>query len=192
VTVSGHPVAYGYDEYLEHEEACNTRNEYLNGQIYAVAGASPEHNRLVAAITGFLVSELAGSPCRAYSSDQRIRVLETGLATYPDVTVICGRIEIDADDRRRHTAKNPTVLVEVLSPSTEEYDRGEKFEHYKRIPALRQYVLASKDEPKLEVWTREGASWSSKTFRDGDVAELASVGARLDVGRLYAAASETS
>ena len=122
---------YGYDEYLAHEEACNTKNEYLDGQIYAMAGASPAHNRLASAVTGLLVPQLLRGRCRTYSSDQRVRVRATGLATYPDVTVICGPVELDPDDPRQHTALNPALLVEVLSSSTEEYDRGEKFEHYK-------------------------------------------------------------
>jgi Uma2 family endonuclease len=99
VTSPAHPVHYGYDEYLAHEEACNTKNEYLDGQIYAMAGASPAHNRLASAVTGLLVPQLSRGRCRAYSSGQRVRVRPTGLATYPDVTVICGPFgaELDVD-----------------------------------------------------------------------------------------------
>lgn len=189
MTSTAHPVSYRFDEYVEHEEACNTKNEYLDGQIYAMAGASPMHNRLALAVGGLLVSQLAQGRCRAHSSDQRVRVLETGLATYPDMTVICGHVELDPDDHRKHTATNPTLLVEVLSPSTEAYDRGEKFEQYKRIPALQQYVIVAQDERCVEVWTKRDDSWTQQIHRDGDVAELGSIGARLDVTQLYDAAT---
>lgn len=189
MTSSAHPVSYPYAEYLEHEEACNTKNEYLGGQIYAMAGGSPQHNRLALAVGSFLVPQLGRGPRRAYSSDQRVRVRATGLATYPDVTVICGDIEIDPDDHRKHTAINPTLLVEVLSPSTEAYDRGEKFEHYKRIPTLQQYVLVSQTEPRIEVWTRAEGEWIVQVAQAGDTAELASVGARIVVAQLYDAAT---
>jgi Uma2 family endonuclease len=183
-------VFYGYDEYLEHEEACNTKNEYLEGQIYAMAGASPEHNRLTSAVSALLLPQLLNGPCRTYSSDQRIRVKATGLATYPDVTVICGAIEVDDEDPRRHTALNPTLVIEVLSRSTATYDRGEKFEHYKRIPSLAQCVLVSQDEPRIEGWTRNGDTWSLTSYEAGESADLAAVGAALEVSTLYEAAAE--
>jgi Uma2 family endonuclease len=189
MTSSAHPVSYPYGEYLEHEEACNTKNEYLDGEIYAMAGGSPQHNRLALAVGALLVPQLAAGLCRAYSSDQRVRVLATGLATYPDVTVICGAIEIDPDDHRKHTAINPTLLVEVLSPSTEAYDRGERFEHYKRIPTLQQYVLVSQGEPRLEVWTRDQDQWVVQATQPGETVELPSIGARIDVATLYDAAT---
>jgi Uma2 family endonuclease len=190
VTSSAHPVFYGYDEYLAHEEACNTKNEYLEGQIYAMAGASPEHNRLASAASGLLLPQLLSGRCRAYSSDQRVRVKATGLATYPDVTVICGPIELDDEDPRRHTALNPTLLIEVLSPSTEAYDRGEKFEHYKRIPTLEQYVLIPQEERRIDVWTRRGDDWILRSYETGAKAELAAIGAALEVSTLYEAAAE--
>ena len=185
-------MSYGYDEYLEHEEACNTKNEFLDGQIYAMAGASPEHNRLASAASGLLLSQLLKGRCRAYSSDQRVRVKATGLATYPDVAVICGPIELDEEDHRRHTALNPTLLIEVLSPSTEAYDRGEKFEHYKRIDTLQQYVLIAQGEPRVEVWTKREDAWERAEHGAGDVAELSSIGATLDVRTLYEAAAQPS
>ncbi len=187
---SAHPVSYAYDDYLAHEEACNTKNEFLDGQIYAMAGASPLHNRLALAFGGLLVAQLAAGRCRAHSSDQRIRVLDTGLATYPDVSVICGPIELDPDDHRQHTATNPTLLVEVLSPSTEAYDRGEKFEHYKRIGSLCQYVLVPQDERSVEVWTRRGDEWVRHVFGEGERAVLDAIGATVEVNTLFEAARQ--
>lgn len=180
---------HGWLEYVAFERSSNVKHEYLDGQIYAMAGGTPEHAALQAALPGLLVPQLPKGGCRAYGANLRIRVLSTGLATYPDVSIVCGLREVDPEDKNSVT--NPTLLVEVLSRSTEEYDRGEKFAHYKKIPSLRQYVLVSQHERCVEVWTRsaEGA-WTSVLAREGDVADLSSVGARLDVRELYDGATE--
>ena len=124
-----------------------------------------------------------------HDADLRVRVPATGLTTYPDVTVVCGPRERDAQDAQAVT--NPTLIVEVLSRSTEEYDRGDKFEHYKSLASLRQYVLVSYQDHSLEVWTRDGSDgWSVVIAREGDAADLVSVEARLDVRELYDAAAE--
>lgn len=120
---------YTYREYLVFEEAANVRHEFLDGEIYAMAGGTREHAAICANIMSALSVELRGRGCQVHSSDLRVRVLETGLATYPDVTVIGDRVELDPEDR--NTITNPTLLVEVLSPSTAAYDRFEKLEHYK-------------------------------------------------------------
>jgi Uma2 family endonuclease len=189
MTALAHPVHYTRHEYLALEAASNVKHEYLDGQIYAMAGGSPDHAGLQAAVTGLLFPQLRAGRCRAYGSDLRIHVLATGLSTYPDVTIVCGPREIDPADKNSVT--NPTVLVEVLSPSTEDYDRGEKFAHYKHIPTLLQYALVSQEEHRVEVWTRgaEGG-WTSVVSTDGEVADLGSIGARLDVRELYEAAAD--
>ncbi len=184
VTANAHRVHYTFQEYLAHEVVSNVKHEYLDGQIYAMAGGIPSHAALAAAVAGQLYSQLRGGRCRSYSSDLRVRVLATGLATYPDVTIVCGERELDPEDK--NTVTNPTLVVEVLSPSTEEYDRGEKLDHYRRIPALRQVVLVSHDTRRLEVWTRgEGDAWTCAEVGDGGVADLRSVGGRLDVREVY-------
>lgn len=184
-----HAVHYAWREYLALERASNVKHEYLDGQIYAMAGGTPVHAALQLAVPNLLFAQLRTGRCRALGSDLRIRVLATGLATYPDVTIVCGPRETDPDDENSVT--NPTLLVEVLSPSTAEYDRGEKFAHYKRIPSLEQYVLVSPDEPCVEVWTcDEHGAWTSTVSTEGDVADLGSVGARLDVRELYQVAAE--
>ncbi|WP_437927764.1 Uma2 family endonuclease [Sorangium sp. So ce291] len=184
-----HRIHYTYAEYLALEASSNVKHEYLDGQIYAMAGGTPEHAALAAAVIGLLFPELRRGRCRAYDADLRVRVPSTGLATYPDVTVVCGPLERDAEDGQAVT--NPTLIVEVLSRSTEEYDRGDKFDHYKNLTSLRQYVLVSHRERSVEVWTRGVDDvFTSSITRAGDVALLVSIGAQLDVHELYEAAAE--
>lgn len=188
MTAPAHPVRFTYAEYLALERSSNVKHEYLAGQIYGMAGGSPEHAALAAAVVGLLFPDLAKGRCRAYSADLRVRVEASDLSTYPDVSVICGPREIAPDDDQ--AVVNPTLLVEVLSPSTEEYDRGEKFEHYKHLGSLRQYVLVAHDARAVEVWTRsDDDAWASRKYESGQVAELSAVGARLDVNALYDAAT---
>lgn len=184
-----HRIRYTLAEYLALEASSNVKHEYLDGQIYAMAGGTPEHAALAAAVIGLLFGALRGGSCRAHDSDLRVRVRATGLTTYPDVTVVCGRRELSPEDP--HAVTNPTLIVEVLSKSTEDYDRGDKFEHYQRLESLRQYVLVSHRERAVEVFTRgaDGA-WSARVAREGEVAELDAIGARLDVRELYDAAAE--
>jgi Uma2 family endonuclease len=186
---SRHPVRYSFAEYLAHEEASNTKHEFLDGQIYAMAGGSPEHSALIASVNGQLWSQLRNTSCSVHMSDLRVRVLATGLATYPDIPIVCGGWERDPENR--NTIINPKVIVEVLSPRTEEYDRGEKFEHYKKIPSLRQYVPVAHDRREIEVWTR-GAddTWTQSIFGPGKVASLSSIEASLDVDAAYNDAQE--
>jgi Uma2 family endonuclease len=183
-----HRIHYTRAEYLALEASSNVKHEYLDGQIYGMAGGTPEHAALKATVIGLLFPQLRKGPCRAYDADLRVRVLETGLATYPDVTIVCGPVERDAEDEQAVT--NPTLIVEVLSRSTEEYDRGDKFEHYKRIAALKQYVLVSPTARTVEVLTRgegERTEWTSAVAHVGEVAELGAIGARLDVGEVFEA-----
>jgi Uma2 family endonuclease len=174
---------YTYREYLAFEQSSNVRHEFLDGEIYAMAGGTPTHATICANIISVLSAQLRGRGCQVYSSDLRIRVLETGLATYPDVTVVCKRAELDPEDR--NTITNPTLVVEVLSPSTAAYDRGEKLEHYKRIPSLREVVLVAHDEQLIEVWRRgEDGAWSRREARNGTLA-LTAVDCTIPVADVY-------
>jgi Uma2 family endonuclease len=175
--------AYTYADYLAHEEASNVKHEYLDGEIYAMAGGSPEHASLAVAIASSLRAQLDGKACRVFSSDLRVRVAETGLTTYPDVSVVCGPLQRDPESAE--TILNPKVLVEILSEGTERYDRGEKFEHYKRIPSFQEYVLVAQKEPLLEVWHREGHAWSQKEARRGGRVALPSIDCELVVDEVY-------
>lgn len=189
-TAFRHGVHYTYAEYLDLEATSNVKHEFLGGQIYAMAGGSPEHAALQAATIGLLFAQLDGARCRVHSSDLHVRVLATGLGTYPDVTVVCGPSERDPDHRQ--TVVNPTAIVEVLSDSTEDYDRTEKFEHYKQIPSLQHFVLVGHRERVVEVWSRAGEEWSRATAHDGERATLPAIGASIDVRKLYERAAEPS
>ena len=156
---------YTYEQYLAFERAANVRHEFFDGEIYAMAGGTPTHAAVSVNVSGLLREQLRGRGCQTYSSDLRVRVVETGLATYPDVTVVCGRPELDPD---RHTVTNPVLVVEVLSPSSAAYDRGEKLEQYKLIPSLREVVLVAHDERLVEVWRRsEDGAWARREARTG-------------------------
>ncbi|HJW95793.1 MAG TPA: Uma2 family endonuclease [Thermoanaerobaculia bacterium] len=177
-----HPVRYTYEEYLRVEQDSNIRHEYLEGQIYAMSGGTPEHSGLFTAVATIFNNQIR-KRCSTMTSDVRVRTT-SGLTTYPDVVVVCGPSERDTTDR--HAITNPTLLVEVLSRSTEAYDRGVKFEHYKSIKTLQQYVLVSQNEPLVEVWTRGNDNqWTFSVYRDGDTAPLSSVNGHLDVRKLY-------
>ncbi len=178
-----------FRDYVALEEYSNVKHEFVGGLILAMAGGTPEHAALAAAVIGHLFRQLDGGPCRTYDSDLRVRVAATGLATYPDVSVVCGPRQSDSDDP--NTVLNPIVLVEVTSPSSDEYDRGEKREHYEQIVSLREYVVVSHREAKIDVWRRgAGSEWSRFEFRAGAIARLDSLGVELDVAAVYRSAQE--
>jgi Uma2 family endonuclease len=174
---------YTYAEYLTIEEASPHKNEYFAGEIYAMAGGTPAHAALAAELTALLRNHLSGKPCRVYSADLRIRAKATGLSTYPDVSVICGPLEPDPEGP--NTATNPAVLVEVLSDSTEAYDREEKRQHYQTIASLRDYLLVSQRERKVEHWTRSDTGWSVVTAVPGEMIRVQALDLTLDVRALY-------
>jgi len=182
------PALFTYADYLGFEASSNVKHEFLEGQIHAMAGGTPEHAALAAAVITLLGPQLRGGECRPYNSDLRVRT-PSGLTTYPDVTIICGPRAIDAIDPLAIT--NPAVIVEVSSRSTEEYDSGDKFEHYRTFPSLLQYVLVSHRERSVEIRSREKDGWRTTIVPEGSIAELA-VDARLDVRELYDAAAEPS
>lgn len=176
---------FGFDEYLRLEEDSNVKHEFLNGEVWAMAGGSPGHAAIGANVISLLRSALEGRPCQVFTSDLRVRVRETGLATYPDASVVCDELELDPDDPKGHTATNPRVLAEVLSPSTEAYDRGEKLAHYKRIPSLSEAVLVAHDARQVIVWRRRDDGWTQHLFGAGETVHLESLGCELPVDEIY-------
>ncbi len=175
---------YTYDDYRRFELDSNVKHEYLDGQILAMASGTLEHAALAAAVCTLVGQALGNGPCQWFGPDLRVRVVATGLATYPDVTVICGALERDPEDR--NNATNPTLLVEVTSPSTEHYDRGEKAAHYRRIPSLREYLLVSQKERRIERWRPDpDEGWHVETAGRGGRLELVAIGVVLDVDAIY-------
>jgi Uma2 family endonuclease len=175
---------YTYDEYLAYERDSEMKHEYDGGEIIAMAGGSRRHNALALRIGAALESSRQPG-CTAFQSDQRIRVLATGRATYPDVSMVCGPIEGDPRDPTGATITNPTLIVEVLSPTTEHVDRGNKWQHYQLIPALQEYVLVSQSHARVEWYRRlpsDGCEYHDVT--EGTV-QLPS-GVTLELAWLYA------
>jgi Uma2 family endonuclease len=172
-----------YAAYLEAERRADRRHEYLRGEVYAMAGGSPEHARLAAAVSGELRAALRGRPCAVFSSDLRVRIEETDRTTYPDVTVVCGERRVSAVDPDALT--NPTLIVEILSDSTESDDRGEKFAHYRRLASLCEYVLVSQRARRVEVFRRTADGWTLHEAGPSETLRLASIEATLSVDDLY-------
>lgn len=136
----------------------DARHEFLDGQIMAMAGTSRQHNRIVANLVASLVTQIRGRPCDVYPSDMRVKILATGLYTYPDVIALCHDPQFE--DEEVDTLLNPSVIIEVLSPSTEAYDRGIKFTHYRSIEALQLFILVAQDKPQIEIFRRqESGDW---------------------------------
>lgn len=180
--------AYTYGDYLmlEADEPAQ-RHEFIDGEIVAMAGGTGLHSALIAAVSGELYAQLRGTPCGLRESNQRIQVRATGNAFYPDAVVVCGEAEVIHEIRGGDSLLNPSVIVEVLSPSTEDYDRGGKFDDdYRFIPSLREYVLVAQDEAMIEIRSRDAAGdWSSQKFQTGEKVTLAAIGAFLDVDTVY-------
>lgn len=178
---------YTLEDYLSVEEMSAVRHEFLDGEIFAMAGGTPEHAALSAAAVLVLGRRLEGRSCRPYSADLRIRVVATGLATYADAAVICGDPIRDPASPTHVT--NPIVLVEVLGKSTEAYDRGEKREHYQQIASLREYMRVAQDRRETEVYARPpGGAWQRSVHRAAQIVDLPSLGIPFTVDELYSAA----
>ena len=175
-------VHYTYQQYVALEEESAIRHEYLDGEIYAMAGGSPDHAALAATVIGLLGPQLQRG-WRVFTSDLRIRIAATGLSTYPDVAVVCGRTVRAADDPL--AVVNPVLLVEITSSSTEEYDRGEKLRHYKQLPSLREILFVSHREPRLTLHRREDADWAVVEARRQETAGLVGIAVRLSVDEVY-------
>src|SRR5258706_1125434 len=153
-------------EYLALERQAEYKSEYYNGDVFAFAGASKVHNLIVANVITILNLQMRGRPCEVYPSDMRVKVSETGLYTYPDVTVVYGKAEVE--DEHLDTLLNPTIIVEVLSPSTEKDDRIVKFAHYRRTPSVKEYILIAQDSVRLEQYVRQ-SSGSGLLSEDSDL-----------------------
>ncbi len=177
-------ITYTPEEYLALERQAEYKSEYINGEIYAMAGASKEHNWITLNLASEVRQQFKGKPCDVFSADMRVKVSATGMYTYPDVVAVCGGSTFD--DNEIDTLTNPSVIVEVLSPSTEAHDRGDKFAHYRRLPSLQEYVLISQDKVRVEHYLRRGQEWIFTELSEmEDTLHLASVDCSVGLREIY-------
>lgn len=172
------------DEYLALERKSEIRSEYIAGRMYAMSGASRRHSLITGNFHRELSTQLLGRRCEAHMIDLRLKVSPSGMYTYPDIVAVCG--EVLLEDEHFDTLLNPTVIVEVLSGSTEAYDRGEKFAHYRRLDSLREYVLVAQDKIRVEHFRREGEEWILSEVSGPDaVLHLGSIDCHVSVAAIY-------
>jgi Uma2 family endonuclease len=173
-----------YAEYMAFAETSELKHEFISGEIVAMAGGTIAHGRLIGQVTGLIRDALKGRPCVVLPAEVRVRIRAADRATYPDLHIVCGAVEADPDDP--HAVVNPTVIVEVLSDRAAESHRGDKFAAYRRLRSLREYVLVSQHERRIDVYRRQEASWHLEDFGPGERLELASIGVALAVDDVYA------
>jgi Uma2 family endonuclease len=182
------------EEYLAFEEEADEKHEWWDGEVIAMPGNSKEHVTINANVIGELHTRLKGTPCGVVTSDLRVRTPtfrshrgQRGLYTYPDATVFCGEAELDHEVKGSDTLKNPKLLIEILSPSTESNDRGGKFERYQTIESFREYVLVSQSEPHIQVFLRQDdGAWKISWYRGLDaVARFDSINVDLPLVDVY-------
>jgi Uma2 family endonuclease len=178
-------VRFSIQEYLSLERSAAAKSEFFAGEIFAMTGASRGHNLVVANLVRELTLGLKGRPCETYPSDMRVMVNATGLYTYPDLTVVCGPPQFD--DEHKDTLLNPTLIIEVLSTSTEAYDRGRKFAHYRKIKSLVEYLLVSQDKPHVDRYVRQPDNQWLLAEWDGlqSQVHLTSIDCRVEMAEIY-------
>jgi Uma2 family endonuclease len=172
------------EEYLRQERLAETKSEYIYGMILAMSGATPNHVRITVNVSSELHQQLKDKPCEVFTTDLRVRVAEGGMYAYPDVVVVCGEPVFETEEL--DVLANPTVIIEVLSQSTESYDRGLKFNRYRRRASLQEYVLVAQDRISVERYAREGDHWVLTEANSlDDTLELSSIGCTLAVRDVY-------
>jgi Uma2 family endonuclease len=176
---------YTYADYVAFEIVSSGKHEFLDGEIYGMACPSEEHSALAAEMVRLLGNAVGDRPCRVHTSDLRVYVEAVGLATFPDASVICGALQ-QHEPSPRATALNPSVLVEVTSDSSEDYDTGPKLVYYQTIPSLREYVIVSHRERRITVHERaSGGAWKARVATNGGEVVVPSLGLQLRVDDVY-------
>jgi Uma2 family endonuclease len=171
-------------EYLDLERKSEIRSEYIDGEMVAMSGASLRHALIAGNLYRELSSQMRERACTAYAADLRVKVSPTGMYTYPDIVALCEKPELE--DEQLDTLLNPAVIIEVLSDSTEAYDRGKKFAHYRRIDSLREYVLVSQNEIRIEYFVRAADRWILSEVSGPDaVLHLESIDCHVPVSTIY-------
>ena len=171
-----------YADYLRLERDSPIKHEYCDGEIFAMAGGTPEHGALCAEIISVIRGQLPPG-CRVMTSDVKVRIEASDLSTYPDATVVCGPLERDKEDENSLT--NPRLVVEVTSASSEDYDRGEKLSHYKQLPSVQTVLIVSHKTKRVTVIARKGKGWEETEFRSSEVALSTAPSLSLDVDSIY-------
>ena len=173
------------EEYLAIERDVPTKHEFYQGEMFAMSGASREHNQVTFNLAGSLHSQLKDRDCNAYVNDMRVKVSATGLYTYPDVVITCEKPKFE--DSVVDTLLNPQAIIEVLSESTEKYDRGDKFAQYRQLPSLREYVLVSQERPHIELFTKTDAGVWMLTEAIGleSSIDIPAIACRLTLAEVY-------
>lgn len=176
---------YTVAEYLEMEKAADTKHEFFQGKVFAMARVGIQHNVISKNMLGELYVALRGKPCQPYGSDLRIHIPENTLFTYPDISIICG--ELNSSKVDDDTAVQPTVLIEILSPSTKNYDRGGKFKLYRDIPALKEYILIDTEAINIECFRLNATGhWELEEYKTQEsVLTIASLNIHIDIGDIY-------
>jgi Uma2 family endonuclease len=174
---------YSAKEYLAIEEAAEYRSEFVDGEIFAMAGASPAHDMICSECQRVVGNAILGSGCETHTSNMKVRNENSSVYYYPDLSVVCGEANFDADG----ILMNPVLIFEVLSPSNEAYDRGEKFRRYKQIASLREYVLITQSKPQIEVFYKtEAGFWRHDSYEGlHDLMELRSLGIQVPLADIY-------
>lgn len=181
------PRRYTVEEYFQIDEASETRHEYVDGQIFDMAGGTDRHSQIIHNLHGVIWARLRGKPCQGRDGNLRVRYGRKVRYGYPDALIFCGPSQFDPKGRANTTLLNPTVLFEVLSESTEAYDRGRKFGYYRDIESLEEYVLISQDAPAVDIFRRQpGGLWAIQPYQGlGATADVVSAGISLPLAELY-------
>ncbi len=176
---------YTIEEYLEMEKASTVKHEYFQGEIFAMSGAAFNHNLIFSNVFGLLFSKLKGSKCIPFGSDMRMNIPENTLFTYPDISIYCDEIKHLTEDK--DTILQPTIIIEILSPSTKNYDRGKKFKLYKDIPSLKEYIMIDSDSVLVEAYyISDEQNWILNKYEElSDRLRLASMGFDLALSDIY-------
>ncbi len=179
---------HSIQDYYRIENDATEKHEFRDGEILAMSGGAPRNALIAMRIGAALLARLRGKPCLPYGSDLRVRITGRQRCVYSDISVICGKLEYDPDDKAGHTVLNPRLIVEVLSPSTEAYDRGDKFAAYREVPSLQEYVLVSSVEPRIEMFFRQpDGTWAFSSFLGSEsVAILRSLQLEMPLAEIFA------
>jgi Uma2 family endonuclease len=175
------------EQYFEIEESSDERHEYLRGEMFPMEASSLPHATITPNLIMTLGGQLKGSSCRVYTNTLRVAVSPTGLYTYPDIVVICGKPELSVKDKHKGTVTNPKVIVEILSPTTQTYDRGDKFRHYRSIPSFCEYLLVAQDQIQAEHHVKQpDGAWLLREINGPDaIISLDSIGVRFNLSEAY-------